>query len=48
MVALLYRDVLCLASASKVDQIYTVEACITLSSVKVVDTDNEQGKSRPR
>ncbi|KAH6689120.1 RSP protein [Plectosphaerella plurivora] len=43
MVVLLYRDMLCLASASKVDQIYTIEACITLSSVKVEDADNGRG-----
>lgn len=44
MVVLLYRDMLCLASASKVDQIYTIEACITLNSVKVEDADNGRGK----
>jgi hypothetical protein len=45
MVVLLYRDMLCLASASKVDQIYTIEACITLNSVKVEDADNGRGRS---
>lgn len=46
MVCLLYNDVLCLASAGKIEQIYTVEACINLSNAKVEDADNGRGKSR--
>lgn len=44
MVCLLYNDVLCLASAGKVDQIYTVHACLSLRSVKVEEVDNGRGR----
>jgi hypothetical protein len=44
MVSLLYRDCLCLATASKVDQIYTIQACISLDSIKVEEADNGRGK----
>ncbi|EEY19864.1 RSP [Verticillium alfalfae VaMs.102] len=40
MVCLLYNDVLCLASAGKADQIYTIEACISLNGIKVEEPDN--------
>jgi len=43
MVALLYREWLCLATASRFDQIYTIEACIALNNVKVEDVDNGRG-----
>ncbi|KAM0329891.1 hypothetical protein ACHAQA_004056 [Verticillium albo-atrum] len=43
MVCLLYNDVLCLASASKVDQIYTIEACINLHGIKIEEPDNGRG-----
>ncbi|KAL2757104.1 hypothetical protein ACRALDRAFT_1041527, partial [Sodiomyces alcalophilus JCM 7366] len=43
MVCILYRDVLCLASAGKFEQIYTLEACINLNSIKVEETDNGRG-----
>lgn len=43
MICLLYRDMLCLASAGKVDQIYTIQACITLNAAKVEEVDNGRG-----
>lgn len=44
MVSLLYRDCLCLAAAGKVDQIYTIQACISLDNIKVEEADNGRGK----
>lgn len=44
MVTLLYKDWLCLASASKADQIYTLQACIPLSQIKIEAVDNGRGK----
>ena len=46
MICLLYKDVLCLASAGKVDPIYTIMACINLNGAKIEDIDNGRGKSR--
>ncbi|KAH8889580.1 Dbl homology domain-containing protein [Thozetella sp. PMI_491] len=43
MVVLLYRDWLCLATASKVDPIYTIQACIALANLKIEDVDNGRG-----
>ncbi|KAK1639162.1 RhoGEF domain-containing protein [Colletotrichum phormii] len=43
MACLLYHNVFCLASASKVDQIYTIQACINLASIKIEETDNGRG-----
>ncbi|KAF9879079.1 rho guanyl nucleotide exchange factor [Colletotrichum karsti] len=43
MICLLYHNVLCLASASKVDQIYTIQACINLNGIKIEETDNGRG-----
>ncbi|KAI0553773.1 Dbl homology domain-containing protein [Xylaria curta] len=43
MVSLLYRDCLCLATVSKSDQIYTIQACISLDSIKVEEADNGRG-----
>ncbi|KAI1429999.1 hypothetical protein F5Y12DRAFT_709544 [Xylaria sp. FL1777] len=43
MVSLLYRDCLCLATASKADQVYTIQACISLDSIKVEEADNGRG-----
>ncbi|TRX97685.1 hypothetical protein FHL15_001440 [Xylaria flabelliformis] len=40
MVSLLYRDCLCLATVNKSDQIYTIQACISLDSIKVEEADN--------
>lgn len=45
MVCLLYQDVLCIASAGKADQIYTIQAVISLASVKVEEVDDGRGKS---
>lgn len=46
MVCILYRDALCLASAGTFEQIYTLEACINLDSIKVEETDNGRGMMR--
>ncbi|KAI0911815.1 hypothetical protein F4823DRAFT_584306 [Ustulina deusta] len=43
MVSLLYRDCLCLATAAKADQVYTIQACISLDSIKVEEADNGRG-----
>lgn len=43
MICLLYREWLCLATASKVDQIYTIQACLALDSVSLEDVDNGRG-----
>lgn len=43
MVALLYGKWLCLATAGKFDQIYTIQACIALTNIKVEDVDNGRG-----
>ncbi|KAH8905506.1 Dbl homology domain-containing protein [Coniochaeta sp. PMI_546] len=43
MAALLYRDWLCLAIASRVDQIYLVQACINITTAKIEDIDNGRG-----
>ncbi|TDZ23565.1 T-lymphoma invasion and metastasis-inducing protein 1 [Colletotrichum orbiculare MAFF 240422] len=43
MICLLYHNILCLASASKVDQIYTIQACINLNGIKIEETDNGRG-----
>jgi hypothetical protein len=44
MICLLYRDFLLLASALRTDQIYTVQACIGLSELRIEDIDNGRGK----
>ncbi|KAK3341712.1 hypothetical protein B0T25DRAFT_350820 [Lasiosphaeria hispida] len=43
MVALLYREWLCLATASRIDQIYTIQACIALNNIKLEEVDNGRG-----
>ncbi|KAI8945196.1 Dbl homology domain-containing protein [Xylaria longipes] len=43
MVSLLYRDCLCLATTGKTGQIYTIQACIGLDSIKVEEADNGRG-----
>ncbi|CZT08433.1 uncharacterized protein RCO7_08214 [Rhynchosporium graminicola] len=43
MICLLYRDFLLLASASKHDHIYSVQACIALSDVRIEEVDNGRG-----
>jgi hypothetical protein len=45
MISLLYRDYLALASAGKAAQIYTIQAIISLSEVKVEEADNGRGMS---
>jgi hypothetical protein len=45
MIALLYKNWLCLASASRVDQIYTLQACIPTSNIKIEQVDNGRGKT---
>jgi hypothetical protein len=45
MVSLLYQDVLCLAYAGKVDQIYTIMVCINLNKAKIEDADNGYGRT---
>lgn len=45
MVCLLYKDVLCIASAGKADQIYTIQAVINMASVKVEEVDDGRGRS---
>lgn len=46
MVCLLYRDVFCLATAGKADQIYMVQACIDLNRARIDDADNGRGEAR--
>ncbi|KAI0383922.1 Dbl homology domain-containing protein [Hypomontagnella monticulosa] len=43
MVTLLYKDCLCLATASRADHIYTIQACIGLNDIKVEQVDNGRG-----
>ncbi|OTA04214.1 hypothetical protein A9Z42_0047820 [Trichoderma parareesei] len=42
-ICLLYRDVLCLAAAGKVDPIYTIRACINVDGIRIEDVDNGRG-----
>jgi hypothetical protein len=44
MICLLYRDFLLLASALRTDQIYTVQACIGVSELRIEDIDNGRGR----
>ncbi|KAI1459067.1 Dbl homology domain-containing protein [Annulohypoxylon moriforme] len=43
MAALLYKDFLCLASASGTEPVYTIQACISLSDTKIESVDNGRG-----
>ncbi|KAH9909409.1 hypothetical protein F4778DRAFT_229966 [Xylariomycetidae sp. FL2044] len=43
MISLLYRDCLCLATAGKADQIYTIQACISLDCIRIEEVDNGRG-----
>ncbi|KAI0125898.1 hypothetical protein BJ170DRAFT_453118 [Xylariales sp. AK1849] len=43
MVCLLYKDCLCLATASRVDQLYIIRACIGMNTIKIEDADNGRG-----
>ncbi|KAH8130333.1 hypothetical protein FP744_10008965 [Trichoderma asperellum] len=42
-ICLLYRHVLCLASAGKVDPIYTIVACISIDDIRIEEVDNGRG-----
>ncbi|KAL7927474.1 hypothetical protein ACQKWADRAFT_4522 [Trichoderma austrokoningii] len=42
-ICLLYRHVLCLASAGKVDPIYTIMACINIDDIRIEEVDNGRG-----
>lgn len=44
MVVLLYKDWFCVASASKADQIYTLQACIPRFQIKTEAADNGRGR----
>ncbi|KEY67517.1 hypothetical protein S7711_02437 [Stachybotrys chartarum IBT 7711] len=43
MICLLYRNVLCLASAGRVEPVYTILACISLHRARMEATDNGRG-----
>ncbi|KAI0200326.1 Dbl homology domain-containing protein [Astrocystis sublimbata] len=43
MVALLYRNSFCLATADSSEQVYTIQACLGLDNIKVEETDNGRG-----
>lgn len=45
MICLLFRNVLLLATASKAEQTYNVQASIGLSDAKVEEADNGRGKT---
>ncbi|SPQ18184.1 361aa38e-7d85-4211-88c4-0c911d764b6a [Thermothielavioides terrestris] len=45
MIALLYREWLCLATAGRVGQIYTIRACIAVANISLEDVDN--GRADP-
>jgi hypothetical protein len=43
LICLLYRDFLLLASATKPEQLYTIQACIGLNELRVEEVDNGRG-----
>ncbi|KAI1341627.1 Dbl homology domain-containing protein [Xylariaceae sp. FL0016] len=43
MIAVLYKDCLVLAIAGNADQIYTIQACISLDCIKIEEVDNGRG-----
>jgi hypothetical protein len=43
MVSLLYRNRLCLALASRIDQVYTIQACINITTATIEEVDNGRG-----
>ncbi|KAI6374370.1 hypothetical protein MCOR25_003159 [Pyricularia grisea] len=43
LICLLYRDWLCIASASRFGQTYTILLCVSLMNVKVEEADNGRG-----
>jgi hypothetical protein len=46
VISLLYKDMLCLAWAGKVDQIYTIMLCVNLNDARVDTANNDHGTSR--
>ncbi|KAL7790409.1 hypothetical protein V8C37DRAFT_410816 [Trichoderma ceciliae] len=42
-ICLLYRDVVCLALAGRVDPIYTIMACINIDEIRIEEVDNGRG-----
>lgn len=45
MICLLYRDSLCLATAEGLHQVYVIQACIGLNTIKLEEADNCRGNS---
>ena len=43
LICLLYRDFLILASATRTDQVYTIQACIGLCELSIEEVDNGRG-----
>ncbi|KAK8125488.1 RhoGEF domain-containing protein [Apiospora kogelbergensis] len=43
MICLLYRDSLCLATAEGLHQVYVIQACIGLNTIKLEEADNCRG-----
>ncbi|KAK4116423.1 Dbl homology domain-containing protein [Canariomyces notabilis] len=43
MIALLYREWFCLATAGKADHVYAIQACIFLANAKLEEVDNGRG-----
>ncbi|KAK8048847.1 RhoGEF domain-containing protein [Apiospora phragmitis] len=43
MICLLYRDSLCLATAEGLNQVYAIQACIGLNTIKLEEADNGRG-----
>lgn len=43
MICLLFRDCLLLASTVKTEQVYTVQASITLADTRIEEVDNGKG-----
>lgn len=44
MICLLYKDVLCIATASKVDVVYDIQACINIHKAKIEEADDGRGE----
>ena len=43
LICLLYKDFLLLASASRVEQVYTIHGCIGLAELRIEEIDNGRG-----
>ena len=48
LICLLYRDFLLLATAPKVDHAYNIQACVSLSELRIEEVDNGRGMSALR